>query len=158
MATVTKQASERNHFDHTPYGNVVALRYTIKTTATGAVVGGNSSAPLDVGDVLNVPQLPAGLRMFDHHVIVKTPMTASVTASLGFAYMDGKDDASVPQDNDYFGAALNMAAAARLRSTTPNASVTLPKPAYLTLTMAGAKNVKAAEVEVVILAIAEGRK
>ena len=158
MATVTKNQTERNDFNHTPYGNVVALRYTLKTNASGGAIDADSAAALDVADVVNVGILPAGLRIIDSQVVVKTAMTASVTGNLGFAYVDGVNDTSVSQDATYLGTALVLSAAARLRNVVAKTSVTLQKPAYLTLTVGGAKNVKASEVEITILAIAEGRK
>jgi hypothetical protein len=94
----------------------------------------------------------------DSQVVVIDGMTATVTGDLGFAYKDGVDDASVPQDADYFGAGLNLAAAARLRNATANRAVVLSKDAHLTLTVKTAGNAEASEIEIVIFGIAEGVK
>lgn len=61
----------------------------------------------------------------------------------------------MPQDDDYFGAAVALSAVARVRNTTGNASVTLPKDAYLTVA-ASAAVAEAATVEVIVFGIAEG--
>lgn len=158
MANINKKQTESNNFDHTPFGNVVALRYTLKTNASGAVEPSDTSAAVAVNDVIRIGLLPNGLRFIDSEVIVKTGMTATATADLGFAYADGVDDAGTPQSATYFGSALNTATAARLRNATSNTSLNLPKPAYLTLTQKTVANAKASEIEIVIFAIAEGKK
>lgn len=159
MATINRNYRERGTtLGNTPWGNLVALRYVLETKANGSAVGFDSSAAIAAGDVVNIGILPAGMRLVDSEVIVKTGMTATITAKLGFKYVDGVDSTDVPQDDDYFGAALNVATAARLRNTTTNPSVALPKDAHLTLTTAEAANAKASEIEVVIFAISEGVK
>ena len=80
---------------------------------------------------------------------------AFLNGKIGFAYQDGKDDAKVPQDDDYFGAAVALSAVARVRNATGNTSVTLPKDAYLTVA-ASAAVAEAATVEVIVFGIAEG--
>lgn len=157
MATITKAEKDaRVRLGSTPWGNLTALRYHLATNAAGAVIGGDSVAPVDSGDTVRIGPLPAGFRLVDSFVVVKTGMTASVTGNLGFAYVDGVDVTAVPQSATYFGSALNMASAARLRNATTNTSVVLPKDAWLTLTTGGANNVKASDIEVVVLGIAEG--
>ena len=101
--------------------------------------------------------LPAGFKLLDSQVVVKTAMTASVTGNLGFAYVDGVNvTGDAAQDDDYFGAALVLSSAARLRNVTTNGAVILPKDANLTLTTAGAANAKASRVEVTVYGIAQG--
>ena len=159
MATINKKNPDNGvQLGSTPWGNLSALRYSLKTNAIGAVINSDSAAALAVNDVVNVGHLPAGFRFVDSQVLVKTGMTATVTGDLGFAYKDGVDVTATPQDADYFGAGLNMATAARLRNATTNASVVLPKDAHLTLTVKTANNAKASEIEVVIYGIAEGVK
>ena len=75
--------------------------------------------------------------------------SAAVTGSLGFAYADGVDSADVPQDAAYFGAALVLSAAARLRNTVAKL-VTLPKDARLVLTIDGADNAKAGALVAIV--------
>ena len=72
--------------------------------------------------------------------IVSDAFTAATTAKIGFAYVDGVDSTSVPQDDDYFFlAGLATNALVRTRSTnTGVAPITLPKDAYVILTNAGA--------------------
>ena len=94
--------------------------------------------------------LPAGMLLEDAQVIVSTALTALVTGTLGFEYADGVDDTDVPQDAAYFGAGLVLSAAARLRNVVAKAPVKLPKEAYLTLTIAGAANAKAARLDVIV--------
>ena len=158
MATITKLGLQdpSNQLGASPYGNVTAFRYVLKTNASGAVVGGDTTAAVAAGDTVKVGVLPAGFRLIDSEIIIKTAMTAAVVAKVGFAYADGVDSAAVPQDDDLFGAALVMSSAARLRNATANTSVTLPKEAWLTLTTGGAANAKASELEIIVFAINEG--
>ncbi|AMO36621.1 hypothetical protein [Thauera humireducens] len=158
MATITKLGMQdpSNRLGSTPYGNLTAFRFLLTTNATGAVIGGDSASAVASGDVVKVGVLPAGFRLIDSEIVIKTAMSASVTAKLGFAYADGVDVTAVPQDDDLFGTGVVMSAAARLRNVTANPSVVLPKEAWLTLTTGGAANAKASEVEIIVFAINEG--
>ena len=159
MATITKKNSDNGvQLGNTPWGNLTALRYTIKTAANGSVINSDSAAAPAVNDVVNLGHLPSGFRFVDSQVNVVTGMTATLTGDLGFAYKDGVDDTAIPQDADYFGAGLNLATAARLRNATTNPGVVLPKDAHLTLTVKTVANAKASEIEVVIFGSAEGVK
>lgn len=139
-----------------PYGNTTILSFAFATNATGAAINSDSTAALAVNDVVDLGELPEGFRLSDAQVFVTTPMTAAVTGKLGFAYSDGANDASVPQDDAYFlaaGAVLN--AAGRLRANGTKL-VTLPKPARLILTIAGADNAKASEIRVEVIGELKG--
>ena len=110
-----------------PYGNATVLGYALKTNAAGAVINSDSTAAL-----------------------------ALVTGKLGFVYSDGVDSTEVPQDDAYFltaGAVLN--AAGRLRANGTKL-VTLPKPARLVLTIAGAANAKASDLRVEVIGELKG--
>ena len=158
MATITKLGipDPSNQLGATPYGNLTAFRYVLETTSTGAVKGGDSTAAVASGDTVNIGILPAGFRLIDSEIVVKTGMTGTITAKVGFAYADGVNSTAVPQNDAFFGTGLNVAAAARLRNATTNTSVTLPKEAWLTLTTAVAANAKASELEIIVFAINEG--
>ena len=139
-----------------PYGNATILGFALKTNATGAAIGSDSTAALDIGDVVDLGELPEGMRLADAQLFVTTPMSASVTGKLGFIYTDGVDSSDVPQDDAYFiasGAVLN--AAGRLRANGTKL-VTLPKPARLVLTVAGATNAKASELRVEVIGELKG--
>lgn len=134
----------------TPYGNVTVLRATLETGATGALANGITNANIASGDKVHIQTLPAGMTLEDAIVVVSTAMTAGVTGSLGFEYVDGIDSLEVPQDAAYFGAGLVLNAVGRLRMATTKALVRLPKEAYLTLTTAGAANAKASRLDVMV--------
>lgn len=134
----------------TPYGNVTVLRATLETGAAGALSGGITNTTIAAGDKVHLQTLPAGMTLEDAIVVVSTAMTAAVTGSLGFEYVDGVDSTEVPQDAAYFGAGLVLSAAGRLRMATTKALVKLPKEAYLVLTTAGATNVKASRLDVMV--------
>lgn len=147
MATVKiKQPNFRQFGGTVPYGNAATFNFPLATTSTGAVVNGDSTAAVAVADVVDLGPLPAGFRMEDSQVIITTAMTASVTGSLGFKYEDGVDSSAVPQDAAYFGSGIALATAARVRNASSKAVVTLPKPARLILTIAGADNAKVSKL------------
>lgn len=150
MATIKrKTARDRQFGGFTPYGNVSTLMYLLKTNATGAVIDSDSTAAVASGDVIDLGELPEGMRLDDAQIIVTTGMTASVTGSLGFKYADGVDDTDVPQDAAYFISAGNINTAGRVRAT-GSKLVTLPKPARLILTTGGAANAKASDIKVIV--------
>ena len=158
MATITqKNHNARNNVGATPWGNAHGLHYTLQTAANGSVVGGDSAAAVASGDKVRIGVIPGGSNLLDSLAVVSVGMTATITGNLGFEYVDGVNDADVPQDDDYFGAALNLATAARLRNATTNAPVTLPKDAYLILTTAAAANAKASRIDVVLTVASEGQ-
>ena len=151
MATIKKKfIGDKQFGGFTPYGNLTTLRATLETLASGAVLNADSQAPIAVGDVVILEKLPEGYLLEDAQVIVSTGMTATATGSLGFIYVDGKDSTEVPQDPAYFGAGLDAAAAARIRTASAKAPVRLPKEAYLVWTHAGAANAKAARIDVIV--------
>lgn len=141
MATVTrKKVLNQRQFGGVPYGNRTVLDYNLTTNAIGAMPESDQATALIVADVIRLGVLPAGFRMDDSQLIVSDAFTASVTCSLGFAYVDGVDSTAVPQSATYFGTGLSLASVARLRNATTNAPITLPKDAYLIMTIAGANN------------------
>lgn len=153
MPTITKNRyQDGQNFGSSPYGNVTALEYPIVTNASGALVGGDSTAAIASGDVVRLGILPAGFRLHDSLTIVSTAFTASVTGTIGFAYVDGVDSTDVPQDADYFGAAVAINTAGRYRASNNAVKpVTLPKDAWLTITTGGANNAKAADATVIVI-------
>jgi hypothetical protein len=151
MPTITKKRyQDAQNFGNSPYGNVMALEYNLTTNAAGAMVNSDSTAAIASGDVVRVGLLPAGFRLHDSLTIVSTAMTAAVIGNIGFAYEDGVDDAGVPQSATYFNSAASLNAAGRVRATGTTKPVTLPKPAWLTVTTGGAANAKAAVVDIIV--------
>lgn len=150
MATIKcKTARQRQFGGVTPYGNLTSLGFYLATNATGVVIDADSTAPLAVGDVVDLGELPEGMNLEDAQVIVSTGMTATVTGALGFKYADGVNDPAVPQDAAYFLSAANLASAGRVRAN-GSKLVTLPKPARLILTIAGAANAKVSDLKVLV--------
>lgn len=152
MPTITKNRyQDSQNFGQTPYGNLTVLEYGLTTNAAGAVVGSDSVAAVASGDVIRLGILPAGFRLHDSLTIVNDAFTASVTGTLGFAYVDGVDSTVVPQDADYFNAAAAINTAGRYpASNTAVVPVTLPKDAWLTLTTGGATHNTAANAVVLV--------
>ena len=156
MAIVTNLSKHRNQLGATPWGNLNVLLFSLITNALGGATEADSAAPLAVGDKVRLGVIPAGSTLVDSLAIVSTGLTATVKGDLGFEYVDGVDSTKVPQDAAYFGAALDLATAARLRNAATKAPVTLPKDAFLVLTTSGAANAKAGRVDVAVQAISTG--
>lgn len=151
MATITKKRLAERQFGGVPYGNVSSLAFKLASNASGAAIDSDTTAAIGNGDKVRLGVLPAGMNLQDSLFIVSTAFTALVTANIGFEYVDGVDDANVPQDADYFGAAVTLHTAGRYRQATTVAPVTLPKDAYLIVTTAGAANAKAAQLDALIV-------
>lgn len=150
MATIKcKTARQRQFGGFSPYGNLTSLGFYLATNATGVVIDADSTAPLAVGDVVDLGELPEGMNLEDAQIIVSTGMTATVTGALGFKYADGVNDPAVPQDAAYFLSAANLASAGRVRAN-GSKLITLPKPARLILTIAGAANAKVSDLKVLV--------
>lgn len=156
MATVTNSQKHRNQLGATPWGNLNALHFILKTGANGGALESDSNAPLDVGDKVRLGVIPAGSTLVDAMVVVSTGLSAAVKGDLGFEYVDGVDAVKVPQDAEYFGVDLDLAVEDRLRNAATKAPLTLPKDAYLVLTTSGTANDKAARVDVVLQVISTG--
>ena len=156
MAIVTTNQKRGNQLGSTPWGNLNALHFILKAGANGGDLEADTNAPIAAGDKVRLGVIPAGSTLVESTAIVSTGLTATVKGDLGFEYVDGVDSVKVPQDAAYFGAALDLAAAARLRNATTKAPVTLPKDAYLVLTTSGAANAKAGRIDVVLQAISTG--
>lgn len=152
MATIKiNQFRTRQFGGVSPFGNLSTLPFKLETTATGAATNANSTAAIASGDKVVLGELPAGMCLQDYMATVSTAFTAAVTANIGFEYVDGVDDANVPQSATYFGAAVALNTAGVYRKVTTSAPVILPKAAYLTLTTGGAANAKAARVDLFVM-------
>lgn len=138
MATITKTQGDRTPTFTAAYGNATVLHYSLETNANGSAKQANSNAAIAAGDKVRLGILQGGLKLIDSLAIVSVVLAGA--AKLGFEYVDGVDDAKVPQDDDYFNAALAMAAQGRVRANNNAvAPVVLPKDAYLILTPAAAQ-------------------
>lgn len=158
MATVTKKyLSQEQQFGGAPYGNSTTLQFNLTTTSAGAVSNGDSTSAVGIGDVVRIGVLPAGAKLIDSLAIVSDAFTAVATCKIGFAYVDGVDSTAVPQDDDYFYAALAYNAVGRTRAAnTGVVPVTLPKDAYLIVTNAGAALDAVGVLNVVVEAVLTG--
>jgi hypothetical protein len=136
--TVISGRSASQNFCASHYGNLTRLPYRLRTTAIGALFGGDSSSAISSGDVVRVGILPSGMRVDDIQTIVSDAFPASCVCSVGFSYVDGVDSTKAPQSANYFGSGLTLSAVGRIRSSSGNAPITLPKDAWLEVTISGA--------------------
>lgn len=158
MGTITKLGMQHpsNRIGVSPYGNLSAFRFLIMTNAAGALVDGDSAEPITIDDMLLIGILPAGFRMIDSMVKITSAMSTGVVASLGFEYVDGVDDQGVPQNDSHFGSSMPLDTVGCLRDYETEPSFTLPKDAWVTLTITEGTNAKASELEIIVFAINEG--
>lgn len=157
MATITKKNVRNLQQYAAPHGNAWKDRFTFSTNASGVFVDSDVAAAVGNGDVVRIGVLPAGLELHDALAIVSDAFTAVSTAKIGFAYVDGVDSTAVPQDDDYFFAALAYNAVGRTRAAnTAVAPVTLPKDAYLIVTNGGAAQAAAGIMDVIVEGIHKG--
>ena len=158
MADVKKNGvKSARRFGGTPYGNRSAAVHRIATNASGVMVDSDQATALVQTNVVQFGILSAGMTLFDCLAIVSDLFTAAVTVAIGFEYVDGVDSAAVPEDADYFFAALALSATGRTRANNlAVAPVTLPKDAYIIATVAGADIDAAGVLDVVVEGILTG--
>jgi len=159
MATITKLNARKlpdPGFGGVPYGNTVTLPYKFETNASGVMADSNHASAVGNGDKVILGVIPGGTQLADAEVIISDAFTASTTADIGFEYVDGVDDADVPQDSDYFFDGLDTASAARTRCSQALAPVVLPKDAYLILTVGGAAHASKGVADVLLSGIMIG--
>ena len=121
MATIKKFVADTNQFGgFSPFGNMTVLNFGYSTNATGAVISSDSTTPVASGDKIYVGAVPQGFSL----------CSVIGTAAVGFEYVDGKDDASVPQGADIKTALLKP----------------LPKDAYVYITASAAAPLAASTV------------
>lgn len=158
MVTIVKKfINTVGRFGGAPYGNACKHLFSLRAGATGILLDSDKATPPVVGDVIRIGVLNAGLLLADIKSHVTTAFTAATTAKLGFAYVDGVDSATVPQNDSYFNAALVLNAVGKTELTNNAVGpIVLPKDAYLILTWAGATNAAPGALDVVIDGIETG--
>jgi len=160
MATITKKRARKlpdPNFDGVPYGNVAALDFHFETNSSGVMTDSDTTSAVGAGDKVILGVLNGGMKLEDAQAIVSDAFTAATTMDVGFEYVDGVDDSDVPQDSDYFFDGSSLASAARIRMSTSNAPVVLPKDAYLILTNGGAAQAAAGVLDILIVGAMVGR-
>ena len=153
MPTYTKKQNYARRLTGAPYGDMIALSdFNLTTNASGVPADADAgSTALIVNDIIRLGIIPAGTRLLDYIAVISDAFTASSTYDLGFAYVDGVDSTAVPQDADYFAAAVALSSTAVQRKATVTPPVTLPKDAYLILTNKGANQSAAGSVDFTII-------
>ncbi len=162
MATVTKK-NARNlpdpPFGNVPYGNAAKLHYTFATNSSGVMVDSDAAVAVANADKVVLGVLPAGLLLATALAIISDAFTASTTMDVGFEYVDGEDDADVPQDADYFYDGTSSASQDRIAADNDGvAPVILPKDAFLILTVGGASHASAGQLDIIVDGVLTGRQ
>lgn len=152
MSTVTKKSLRQEVSHAGAFGNRWSQIYTFETNSSGIFVNSDLATAVQSGDVVRFGLLPAGIKFSDALVIISDAFATSTTYKLGFAYVDGVDSTTMPQDDDYFimtGTASSSAARTPANNTAVR-PLTLPKDAYLILTRAGAADSAAGIMDVIV--------
>jgi len=158
MAEYTRdQINQQKQFGGVPYGNSTTLEFKMTTDSSGIVENTDATAALGSGDTVLLGILPVGAKLLNCLSIVSNAFTAASTCKLGFKYVDGVDDSDVPQDDDYFHAALALNAAGRtVANNTAVAPVVLPKAAYLFITHSAHTQAEAGRVDFLVDVLLQG--
>ena len=157
MATVNaNQIGQQVQFGNVPFGNLSALPFNLTTNASGVAVNTDQATAVQIGDVIRLGLMPAGMTLMDALVTISDALDASTTASIGFLYKDGVDVTAYPQDAAFFASGLATSSTGVSRKTGVKAPLVLPKDAYLTLTVAGAAYASVGIIDIVVLGIHTG--
>ncbi|MDP1774263.1 MAG: hypothetical protein Q8L15_18500 [Methylobacter sp.] len=156
MTTINKKNVLNLVQVNAPYGNAWKQQYNFTTSSAGVFTDSDLATAVQSADVVRLGVLPAGLTLHDALVIRSDAFTASTTASIGFAYVDGVDVTAQAQDAAYFASALATDATGVTRKTGVKAPLALPKDAYLILTIGGAAHASAGVLDVVVEGIWTG--
>lgn len=150
--TFTKKQRRVREHSGAPYGNVWTNTYRFTTNSSGQPEDTDTDgAAFESGDTIRLGVIPAGTKLLDCITVISDAFSATATAKVGFAYVDGVDSAAVPQDDDYFVAALALSSTGIARKTTITPPVTLPKDAWLTLVGAAADQAAAGIVDITVI-------
>jgi len=152
MATITKKMfGDRHYGSAPPYGNLSQRHFNLTLSSSGVIADSDDSTVVAIGDIVRIGVLPGGMKLTDFQCTISNPWKASTTCKIGFQYVDGDDSTDVPEDDEYFVPATQaLSSAAILRKTATTAIVTLPKDAYLILTVAGAEQDEASVTDFVV--------
>ena len=138
MATATKNNVDTiRQIGGVPYGNATTYQYTFETDADGIMQDSDLATAIIQGTVVRLGVIPAGFRMDNLVAVISDAFTSSVTHKIGWQYCDGVDVTATPEDDDYFFAALAITAGRTTQNNTASVPVTLPKAAYMILTVNG---------------------
>lgn len=137
MATIKVNPANAYQYGNTAHGNVSSFKFGFETNTSGIPIDTNATAAVAIDDKIILGSLPAGMVLENATLFIEDATNANVTATLGFEYKDGENDSAVPQSATHFLGATSLATTGRVNAT-GNKLVTLPKPAFLVLTVAGA--------------------
>jgi hypothetical protein len=137
MATVTKKGLSSEVRNSDVHGNSWHEIFTFQTNSSGVLVNSDQATAIVQTNVVRIGIIPAGVKLIDCLSICSDAFSTRVTHKLGFAYVDGVDSTDVPQDDDYFFAALAATVGRTAAANTGVRPLVLPKDAYLILTVNG---------------------
>jgi hypothetical protein len=161
MANILANVCKNTLQGNAPYSDSYVESFQLIVDSSGYFTASDTPATaVQIGDVVRLGVIPAGTELHSALLAVGDAFSASTTCKVGFAYADGVDSTAVPQDDDYFFAAgtATSSAAVLPSSNAAVSRVTLPKPAYLILTNAGAAYAAAGRLDVTVFGKMRGVK
>ena len=154
MATINRKGAQPAGFGGAAYGQMSTRQYSLTVGALGKLNSADwastaAASAIASGDTVNLGIIPKGTKLIDATLIVSDAVTALTSAMVGFAYVDGVDDTSFPQDADYFFGNTALGATGVTRKTSLTRPGVLQKDAYLTM-LPNVTIVDAGQVDVLI--------
>ena len=158
MATITKnRIRHSNAISGAPYGDATCKVYSLELNSSGACKDSNSTSAVQIGDKIRIGVIPGGTQLVDELAIISDPFASGTTFGIGYEYVDGIDDAKVPQDSEFFhGSVSGATSGRRSMSNYDSRPITLPKDAYLTVTVKGSAQSSSAALDVVLFGNIKG--
>lgn len=155
MATYLKKnySKKARRFGENAFGNQMVTRLRMETDAAGIMkeVSDKAAVAVAIGDVIVLDEMPKGFEWHEALEVISTAAGQAATVNVGFRYSDGVDDATFPQSDTAFFAALALNATSRSRTASVKEMKPLPKAAQLVVVVAGAALSSALVAQFVIL-------
>lgn len=153
MPTYTKKnhSGKSRRYGDIPFGNNAIRRVHLEADSAGALKDSDAAGvAIEIADVLVLEELPKGFVWHDAVAIVSTAAGQAATANIGFRYADGVDDATFPQSDTAFFAALALNATSRTETVSKLVMKPLPKAANVVVVIAAAALTSALVAQVAI--------
>jgi hypothetical protein len=155
MATYLKKnySKKARRFGENAFGNQMVTRLRMETTAAGIMkeVSDKAAVAVAIADVIILDEMPKGFVWHNALEVISTAAGQAATVNVGFRYSDGVDDATFPQSDTAFFAALALNATSRGATVSVKEMKPLPKAAQLVVVVAGAALSSALVAQFVIL-------
>lgn len=151
MPTLTKNyIHKRQQFGGKPYGMSDEYILDFELNATGTLLDYEPATIPAPADIIRLMEMPTGAQIIDAQLIVSDACTEAATLAIGHDYIDGTDNAALPEGATTIFAATALDSAARTRMTAVLEVVPLPEDAYIIATLGGVQVASACKAQLVL--------